>query len=313
MIYHFLFIGYGSIAKQHINNLILLSKLQSFVLKIDLIRRSTSSSIDENQRSFIQSIYTNQNQLNLKYTAIFITNPTSEHYITLKKSLEYSDYFFIEKPIFQHLEYDLTIVDEPSKHIYIACPLRFKKLYSHLKLNLRREDVLSFHSISSSYLPSWRPNEDYRQSYSAHANLGGGADLDLIHEWDYIHDLFGEAQVIKSFKDKISSLDIHSHDLALYLVKYTSFYGEIHLDYFGKYPQRKLQIILKNDCLDVDFITNTIEFKSTNQLLQFPEANYQMKFEEMKYFLMLLTNFQANINSPHFALKTLGYVLGRTK
>ncbi len=42
------------------------------------------------------------------------------------------------------------------------------------------------------YLPDWHPWEDYRQSYAARADQGGGVVLTLIHELDYLHWLFGK-------------------------------------------------------------------------------------------------------------------------
>jgi predicted dehydrogenase len=45
-----------------------------------------------------------------------------------------------------------------------------------------------------SYLPNWHPWEDYRLSYAARRDLGGGAALTHIHEIDYILWLFGPAE-----------------------------------------------------------------------------------------------------------------------
>ena len=47
--------------------------------------------------------------------------------------------------------------------------------------------------ICSSYLPDWRPGVGYHTVYfSAHRRLGGGVTTStLIHEWDYLVELFG--------------------------------------------------------------------------------------------------------------------------
>ena len=88
--------------------------------------------------------------------------------------------------------------------------------------------------ICSSYLPDWRPGVDYRTVYSAHKALGGGVTIDLIHEWDYLVDLFGVPQQLYNFKGTYSDLEIDSDDLSVYIAKYPTLLAEVHLDYFGR-------------------------------------------------------------------------------
>ena len=65
---------------------------------------------------------------------------------------------------------------------YVACPLRYNAVIQYIKDNIDLQDVISVRSISSSYLPDWRPGVDYRKTYSAKKELGGGVSIDLIHE-----------------------------------------------------------------------------------------------------------------------------------
>lgn len=48
------------------------------------------------------------------------------------------------------------------------------------------------------YLPDWHPWEDYRQSYAARADLGGGAVLTLSHPLDYLRWLAGEVDSVSA-------------------------------------------------------------------------------------------------------------------
>ena len=64
--------------------------------------------------------------------------------------------------------------------------------YTHL--------VYSARVLCSSYLPGWRPGVDYRTVYSAHKDMGGGVTIDLIHEWDYLVELFGKPEKMYNFK-----------------------------------------------------------------------------------------------------------------
>ena len=60
--------------------------------------------------------------------------------------------------------------------------------------------VYSARVLCSSYLPGWRPGVDYRTVYSAHKDMGGGVTIDLIHEWDYLVELFGKPEKMYNFK-----------------------------------------------------------------------------------------------------------------
>ena len=51
---------------------------------------------------------------------------------------------------------------------------------------------------------------DYRTVYSAHKAMGGGVTIDLIHEWDYLVELFGVPDKLYNFKGTYSDLEIDS-------------------------------------------------------------------------------------------------------
>ena len=82
-------------------------------------------------------------------------------------------------------------IERGGRPVYVACDLRFDTSLLHFRRRLL--DVSAIHSVRiecQSYLPAWRPDRDYRQSYSARAEEGGVL-LDLIHEIDYAVWLFG--------------------------------------------------------------------------------------------------------------------------
>lgn len=84
--------------------------------------------------------------------------------------------------------------------------MRYTAIIQYIKQHLDMSQALSIRCICSTYLPNWHPNEDYRTSYSAHKDLGGGVSIDLIHEWDYITYLLGFPQKTYSIIKK----NIHS-------------------------------------------------------------------------------------------------------
>ena len=58
------------------------------------------------------------------------------------------------------------------------------------------------------YLPSWHPDEDYRDMYSSKKSLGGGAILDFIHEIDIMNWMFGKPDLLAAMTRNSEILDI---------------------------------------------------------------------------------------------------------
>jgi predicted dehydrogenase len=75
-------------------------------------------------------------------------------------------------------------------------------------------ELLSVRCEVGQYLPSWRPESDYRQGVSARKELGGGALLELSHEIDYLRWIFGEVDWVKTTLSKQSKLEIDVEDTA---------------------------------------------------------------------------------------------------
>ena len=80
---------------------------------------------------------------------------------------------------------DLCTTHPRAQAVWVAAPLRAHEAFRHL-YRARRPPRRggSAHVWSQSWLPDWRPERDYRESYSARADEGGVL-RDLVHEIDY--------------------------------------------------------------------------------------------------------------------------------
>lgn len=283
--YQIAFVGMGSIGKRHLNNVCQLITSQGNTYSIDLYRSSMSRELPEDVNALVSNQFLCSQEVQREYDMVFITNPTSLHLDTALKFRPFAKAFFIEKPVFGSFEADEQIVemlDEiPS---YVACPLRYNPVLQYVKQNVELEKVISVRAMSSSYLPEWRPGQDYRETYSAHAELGGGVDIDLIHEWDYLTWIFGMPTECLGLAGRFSNLDINSNDTALYVAKNDKLTYELHLDYFGRKTQRILDIFTQDDTIKCDIVGGTVSYLKEGITLDFNSERNAYQMSEIQHF-----------------------------
>lgn len=301
-----IFFGLGSIGKRHLQNLISVCRANSTDLEVHAFRtKGTEEKIEGIDKYIYQ-----YNQITDQYDVTFITNPTAIHYDTLNLMIKNSNFFFIEKPVFDHPNYEINFTIDPSK-VYVAAPLRYKPIMNYLTNYIEDKRIYSARIICSSFLPSWR-KEDYRKSYSASKELGGGVELDCIHELDYAIWLFGFPKQKKHLILRKSDLEIESNDLALYLLEYEDKVVEIHLDYFGVFPQRKIEIITNDDFIVCDLLSDTLYSQKYGQIVDMKRDNNAMYVEEIKYFIERVMHCQDNWNDLNNAIDVLQLARGGT-
>lgn len=306
------FVGIGSIARRHIKNLQVICSEKRINLNIDAVRRSSAANTkDENL--LLRKVYTNYDEMDNDYDVIFITNPTEHHIESLKKTMKHGKNFFIEKPVssVNQIEEVEKLSLKKDAVYYVACPLRYNAVIQYLKENVDFSRVISIRSISSSYLPEWRPGTDYRQTYSASKKLGGGVSIDLIHEWDYLTFLVGMPGKIFYMCGKKSSLEINSEDYAIYLAEYADKIVELHLDYFGRKTIRQVMLLTDEDTICGDIANSRIEFMRTGETIDFHEVRDDYQFRELVHFLDMIDGRAEPDNDISHAVKVLKLTQGR--
>ncbi len=306
------FIGVGSIAKRHIINLKQICQEQKIDVIIDACRNGASHELDPEIKDIIHSVYYGIENVPDDYNIAFVTNPTRCHFDTLVKMKDKAENFFIEKPVFDRddLEFEKMGLDNNGVY-YVACPLRYKNVVQYLKENIDFSKIYSIRSISSSYLPDWRPGTDYRTTYSAHKELGGGVAIDLVHEWDYITYLIGMPDKVYHLMGKLSGLEIDSEDLAVYIAEYKDKYVELHLDYFGRNTIRKIELYGQDDTIVCDLISNEIFFLQGGKKVNFQEERNDYQKRELQAFLKMIDGKEANGNDIKNACRILKLAKGK--
>lgn len=297
------FVGAGSIGKRHIKNFVQICKKKKVDLDIHLYRVANKPLEDEIAKH-VNKIILCENDLDDVYDAVFITNPTYKHYETIKMFFNKTNVFFVEKPVFDKIDVDIIDFNREDKKYYVACPLRYTQVLLEANNIVKNNKVLSARAISSSYLPDWRKGIDYRETYSAHKEQGGGVRIDLIHEWDYLLTMFGKPKKVYSFCGKFSTLEIDSEDLAVYIAQYEDKLIELHLDYFGRKVQRNLEIRTPEHEYIFDIAENKI-YQDGELKKEYTEDANDKYMRELEFFYQVLCGEKCSTNDLSEALETM--------
>lgn len=199
---------------------------------------------------------------------VLVCNPTSLHLATALKFTSLGLPVFIEKP----LSHNLNGVDKLKGKILVGYCLRFDRSLREFKKQADQTKIQSVKIVCCSFLPDWHPQTDYRQSYSAKKELGGGVLLDLSHEIDYALWFFGPIKKVSTKLQMAPELEIETEataDLSLEFISGVK--AEIHLSYTSRQPARFCEIKTRDQLLRWDF-----------------KPNNEMYVEEMKHFINVI-------------------------
>ena len=203
----FLIAGLGSIGRRHFRNLISLGEKD-----IVLLRTRKATLPDDELAGFPVETDIQEALRKHKPDAVIVANPTSMHLDIAIPAAEAGCHILLEKPVSNSLE-RLDILQQAAQKSGSKILVGFQFRY-HPTLNKAREliqedalgKILTVHAHWGEYLPQWHPWEDYRQSYAARADLGGGVIVTLTHPLDYLRFILGEVESLWSFNGHISPL-----------------------------------------------------------------------------------------------------------
>jgi predicted dehydrogenase len=195
----------------------------------------------------------------------FITNPTFRHVETALRCARANCDLFIEKPLSHTLDEIEVLIDEIERRGLVTCMgcnLRYHPVIQTIRDELAAQSIgpsYSYRIHAGSYLPDWRPERDYRDSYSSSTETGGGVVLDLIHELDYARWLFGDVDRIVSSVGQVSHLDIDANDVAEILFEHADgTIGSVHLDYYRRSERRDIEITGRSGVLGGNLVEGSV-------------------------------------------------------
>lgn len=285
-----LIVGLGSIAKKHIAAL---KEIDSSIT-IYAIRSSKNASQYEN----VINLFDFSELDNFNFDFCIISSPTAHHIDNIKALLDSGIPLFIEKPLFSSLD-DQNIIEqinEKGTKTYVACNLRFLESLNFVKKSFIDEPTTKINEVNAycgSYLPDWRPGVNYKKTYSANADMGGGVHIDLIHEIDYIYWLFGSPLKTNKILKNISSLDIDAIDYANFILEFPTFTGSVILNYYRRDAKRYLELVCDTHTVYVDLIENKV-YKNNELVFESNQRIINTYKTQLEYFINNINGISFN-------------------
>jgi len=292
--------GGGSIGRRHIRNLKALGRSDLVVYDPDSsVCRAIAAEEQIPAYTSLDALWELQPQVAL------IASPTQTHLDLSLSSARHGCHLFIEKPLSHSLDGVDNFAAEVARRklvTMVACNMRFDPGPALVKDLIAKEAagaVISARIQTGSYLPRWRPWQDYRKSYSS-STVWGGAILDCIHEIDLAIWYFGPARVIGAAHIPATAIGLETDGLAEIILRHDpGILCSVHLNFVQRDYCRTCQIIGSEGTLYWDFKEREVRLHGSDGELKhaYPEPDgwqmNQMYLDELKHFLGAVeANFQ---------------------
>jgi predicted dehydrogenase len=314
LINRILIVGHGSIGKRHLQ--LARNLFPDADIRVLMHLKSTSTP-DNSNGCFdnIEDVHSFAPQLAV------IANPATFHTAVALKLTEWGVHLLIEKPIAVSQESIQLLLDLSRKNntvLLVGYNLRFLSSLQEFRSALHLQKigkVLSVRCEVGQFLPSWRPNTDYRQGVSARSKLGGGVLLELSHEIDYLRWIFGEVEWVTAILSQQSDLDIDVEDTAHLIFGFTAkiedriqLIASVNLDFIRRDITRLCTAIGDQGSLRWDGLAGTIgqfDLESKTWVEVFRDEEKDSYASEWKHFLKCISGYEKPLISGNDGLKVL--------
>ncbi len=290
-------VGLGSVGVRHLNNLHMLG-----VDELGVVRTRHLSPPKEIIPKNITVFQDLDLALTQNFDLVVVANPTFLHLETLIKALKMGANVYVEKPI----AHDEQRVSELAPYlipsgpkVLVGCQLRMHPGLQKINEWINQDRLGKVYSVQvdvGEYLPDWHPWEDYRQSYAARADQGGGVVLTLIHELDYLHWLFGKPKAVYAIGGHRTSLELTAEDTAL--ITFETVRGicvQLRMDYWRKPSVRYMNIVTEKAIVDWNYSTHLTTLKQNGQILD--RIELPPTWDRNELFLSMMREFLESLSN----------------
>jgi predicted dehydrogenase len=231
---------------------------------------------------------------------VIVATPTALHLDVAIPAARKGCHILLEKPLSNSMERIDQLeeaLDESDSRILVGFQFRYHPGLLQIKEWLQNGIIGKVHYVRAhwgEYLPDWHPWEDYKESYSAKKDLGGGVLLTLSHPIDYLCWMFGDISSVSGLFSPGGVLGIDVEECLDASFRFENgIIGGLHLDYLQRPPEHKLKIIGSEGTIVWDnegdlrlFPTNSDSWESHKPPEGF--SRNDLFLSEMKHFLEVL-------------------------
>jgi len=263
-----LVVGCGSIGRRHARN------LKSLGIRTLGFCDSNAEALQECSEEIKGATFSDYSEAlrNFKPEIVLICTPPVYHVEEALAALRAHAHVFIEKPLSHESSGIEALIAEArrcDRQVQIGYNMRFHpglQIVKELIESGKIGRVLWLNAESGQYLPDWRPWQNYRASYSARQELGGGIILDGSHELDYTCWLLGRPTEVICRAEHISGLEVDVEDSAwIYLTFPDRRRAELHLDFVQRTYTRTCKVVGENGTALWDFSAQEVRWFSAEQ------------------------------------------------
>jgi predicted dehydrogenase len=313
-----LIVGAGSIGRRHINNLNNLGYEDIDVVDI------SDANLDYAKKNFkVKETFNDFKTASSSktYDCAFILTPPIYHIPMALELARKGVDLFIEKPLSHNLEHVDELINAKEENnlvVMVGYNQRFnfgmRKLKSYIEDGILGK-IYYIRAEVGQYLPDWRPWQDYRKSYTAIKELGGGMILDGSHEIDYVMWLANnKVKEVKTIHDKVSDLEINVEDIAEVIFRFENgIIASIHLNMIERGYNRYCKVVGEKGSVKWVFKNNILEFydvDSKELIMKKYEIDQNHSYlEELKHFLSCVENRIEPLSNIYTAKGTLEVVI----
>jgi len=252
-------------------------------------------------------------------SCVFVCSPPAFHVRQALAAVQAGAHAFVEKPLGDALDGVAGLAEAAAagrRVVQVGYNLRFLpaiRALKHLVDAGAIGRVLWLRAEFGQYLPDWRPQDDYRRTYSARRALGGGIVLDASHELDYVLWLLGRPVAVRSLVGTVSSLELDVEDCATVLLRFPSgAQADVHLDCVQRTYSRGCRIAGETGTLEWAFGGPVRWFRAdTGAWEEVGEASEfsRVYVDEVAHFLECVEHGKEPVSSLESARLTLEVAL----